>query len=336
MFKINFFYALFALILMVIYYLITNHFHRDRKGLEAIFTNSLFQINRNLQVYLQKTARSRNNREWRPSAICINRYSFKRENLFRVLNWISFKYGFGTYIHLIDGYYSRENSEKAMIDMKRLIIKFSRYPNHVYIDTLLSPSYTSAIAQSIQLPGISGMENNMVLFEFDKEQPETLKEILDNLALVKAGKFDICILASSMIPFDFKRDIHVWIRSIDQENSNLLILLSFIIQGHHDWRKSNIKIFDLCKQGSERMTRIQLEELVTNGRLPITSKNIEIIPEDPDTGYKKIVLEKSRNAGFTLIGFREEAIRHQGVDLFSGFEEMGNILFVNSHSQKKI
>lgn len=336
MFKINFFYALLAVILMVLFYLLTKYFHRDRKGLEAIFTNSLFQINRNLQVYLQKTAKSKNNGEWRPSAICINRHSFKRENLFRLLNWISFKYGFGTYIHLINGYYSRENSEKATKELQELIKKYEKYRNHVYIDTLLSPSYTSAIAQSIQLPGVSGMENNMVLFEFDKDRPDELGEILENLALVKAGKFDICILGSSTIPFGFKKDIHVWIRSIDQENSHLLILLSYIIQGHHDWRKSNIKIFDLCKPGTEEKTRAQLEELVTHGRLPITTKNIEIIPEDPGTGFKKIVFEKSRYAGLTLIGFREEAIRYQGTNLFTGFEDMGNILFVNSHSHKEI
>jgi hypothetical protein len=268
--------------------------------------------------------------------ICINKDSFKRESLFRVLNWISFKYGFGTFIHLINGYYSRENSEKAAEDLQRLIKKYEKYKNHVYIDTLLSPSYTSAIAQSIQLPGISGMENNMVLFEFDKDRPEELDEILENLALVKAGKFDICILGSSTIPFDFKKDIHVWIRSVDQENSHLLILLSYIILGHNDWRKSNIKIFDLCKQGKEDETRKQLEELITNGRLPITTKNIQILPEDPGKGYKKLVLENSQNAGLTLIGFREDAIKYQGVELFKGFEDMGNILFINSHSQKEI
>lgn len=336
MFKINFFYAFLAVILMILIYILTNYFHRDRKGLEAIFMNSLFQINRNLQVYLQKSSKSKTGSEWRPSALCINRHSFKREGLFRVLNWISYRYGFGTYIHLMDGYYSRDSSEQASEDLKKLIQKYEKYRNHVYIDTLLSPSYTSAIAQMIQLPGISGMENNMVMFEFDKDRPEELEEIMDNLALVRAGKFDICILGSSTIPFDYKKDIHVWIRSTDQENSHLLILLSFIIMGHKDWRKSNIKIFDLCKQGTEGDTRTQLEELVTNGRLPITTKNIQIIPEDPGKGYKKLVLEKSRNAGLTLIGFREDAIKHQGTGLFTGFEDMGNILFVNSHSQKEI
>ena len=64
----------------------------------------------------------------------------------------------------------------------------------LYIDTMISPSYTSAIAQVIQAPSISGMENNMVVFEFDKEQPEEIHRILDNIKLTKAGDFDVCIL----------------------------------------------------------------------------------------------------------------------------------------------
>jgi amino acid transporter len=45
MFMINFVYAVLAIILMVVLYLITNYYHQDRKGLEAIFTNSIFQFN---------------------------------------------------------------------------------------------------------------------------------------------------------------------------------------------------------------------------------------------------------------------------------------------------
>jgi amino acid transporter len=338
MFKMNFFYALAAIILMSILYMLTNHFHKNRKGLEAIFTNSLFQINRNMQVYLQKTARSRTNKEWRPSVICISRHTFKRDDLFRMLNWISYKYGFGTYIHLIDGYFSKSTFEESQESLQNLIKVFDRYPNQIYADTIISPSYTSAIAQSIQLPGISGMENNMVLFEFDKTDPnaEGLDEIIDNIALVKAGRFDVGILASSNKAINFKNEIHVWIRSIDQENSHLMILLSFIIFGHKDWKKSNIKIFDICKTGEEANTRTQMEELVTSGRLPITSKNIEIISEDLEKGVKQIINERSKDAGFCIIGFREESLKHEKEKLFLGYDEVGHILFINSHTRKEI
>ncbi len=69
----------------------------------------------------------------------------------------------------------------------------------------------------------------------------------------------------------------MWIRSSDYENSHLMILLSFIIQGHPSWRKSEITIFDVCKREQEAETRKNLEELVQTGRLPITSKNIQVL-----------------------------------------------------------
>ncbi|NQV03629.1 MAG: amino acid permease, partial [Bacteroidia bacterium] len=109
MFKINTPYALSAYLIMVIIYLTINYYHKNRKGLEAIFTNSIFQMSRNLQVYLQKSRKSRINHEWRPSAICISQHSFERRTAFNFLNWISYKYGFGTYIHRIDGYFSRQS-----------------------------------------------------------------------------------------------------------------------------------------------------------------------------------------------------------------------------------
>ena len=163
-----------------------------------------------------------------------------------MLNWISYKYGFGTYLHRIVGYYSKATVQQAEEELKKLLDQVNEVENHVYIDTIISPSYTSAVAQAIQIPGIAGMENNMVMFEFDKENPVNLEDIVDNFSLVDSGDFDICILASSSRSIHFKNGIHVWIDSMDAENANLMILLSFIILGHPDWKKGHIEIFDIC------------------------------------------------------------------------------------------
>ncbi len=335
MFKINSTYAIVAIIVMMLLYAYINYYHKERQGLESIFANALFQLNRNLQVYLQKRSGKRTKQEWRPSAICISKNSFERDTAFRLLNWISFKYGFGTYLHRIEGYYSKKSHSEAQETLRNLVMSFENIENHVYIDTLISPSYTSAIAQAIQLPGISGMENNMVIFEYSKERPEELREIMENHALVNAGNFDVCILASSHKDIVFKKGIHVWIRSTDEYNANLMIMLSFIISGHPDWKKAKIKIFDICKSEHYYEIMENNRKLIKDGRLPITEKNIEILIEQPDVNPKKLIIEKSRDAALVLIGFRGESLKHDN-DVFSGFEELGTILFVNSHNQKMI
>ncbi len=335
MLKIDTLYALVAIGMMTVLYIYINSYHKNRKGLQSIFANAIFQINRNLQVYIQKKSSAVSTNEWRPSAICISKHTFDRDNALRLLNWISYKYGFGTYLHRIEGYYSKNTYEQSKKELTKLIRNLDEN-NYVYLDTIISPSYTSAIAQAIQIPGIAGMENNMVIFEFDKEKPKELELIIENFNLVNAGNFDVCIMASSRKPVHYKNGIHVWIKTIDEENANLMILLSFIILGHPQWKKGNIKIFDVCRENEVEDVRKRMKDLLTSGRLPITSQNIEIIVQKESIPSKAIINEMSADAGLTIIGFREETINHEGEKLFTGYEELGSILFVNACSVKKI
>jgi len=336
MFKINTPYALASMIIMVAVYSYINMYHRDRQGLESLFANALFQINRNLQIFLQKSGSTKKNRDWRPSAICISKDSFTRAQAFQLLKWISYKYGFATYLHRIDGYYSKATSIQAAAELTKLIEIYDTAQNHVFVDTIISPSYTSAIVQAIQVPGIAGMDNNMVIFEYDKENPQNLKEIIENMRLIKSGNFDICLLASSRKDMIFKNGIHIWIDYENVENSSLQIFLSFIILGHPDWRKANIKIFEICKPDKCDETFKKNIELVTTGRLPITDKNIEIISMEPGMTSKSLINNKSANAALTMIGFMTEGLKHNGEMIFSGYDEIGTILFVNSHNEKEI
>jgi len=260
----------------------------------------------------------------------------EREDAFNFLNWVSYKYGFGTYIHLIEGFYNLETSMQAQSSLKKLIQRSNERSNNVYIDTIISPSYTSAMAQAIQLPGISGMENNMIIFEYDKKNLSELETVIDNFHLTLPGSHDVCIFGSSEKRYSHKAPIHVWIRSFDFENSNLMILLSYIISEHPDWRKSTIKIFDICKANEEEETKQGLVELVKSGRIPITPQNIEIISKDESVSSKKIISEKSAEAGLTIIGFRPEHLDIYGIDLFKGYDAIGDVVFVNSHEVKEI
>jgi amino acid transporter len=335
MFKINMTYAVMAIVLMSLLYIYISYYHKSRKDLASIFANTIFQLNRNLQIFLQKQTHKKESVEWRPSAICISKNSFERDTAFRLLNWISYRYGFGTYLHRIEGYYSKNSYKQSEKELANLLKNVGN-KNSVYIDTIISPSYTSAIAQAIQIPGIAGMENNMVIFEFEKGNQEDLKEIMDNFKLVNAGDFDVCILASDRKTINYKNGIHVWIKNTDDANANLMILLSFIILGHPDWKKANIKIFEICKEENADEVKATLKKLVSSGRLPITSQNIEIVYQKEDVSPKTIINEYSAGAGLTIIGFREELLSHYGSALFDGYVDLGNTLFVNSFSKKYI
>lgn len=151
-----------------------------------------------------------------------------------MVRWISHRYGFGTYIHYIEGFLNRETHLEAEHTLKKLLKMGDISNSKVYVDTIISPSYTSAIAQVIQLPGISGKENNMMFFEYSRREPEYLEEILDNYKLLEAVNYDVCILGSNDKGFGYKRELHIWITPEDYDNANLMILMAYILLGHSD------------------------------------------------------------------------------------------------------
>ncbi|HET56123.1 MAG TPA: amino acid permease [Ignavibacteria bacterium] len=334
MFQMSPTYAFLAITAMVLLYIGVNSYHKDRMGLESIFLGAIFQLSRNLQVYLQKSKKLKET--WRPSAICISKASFERDKAFELLSWISYKHGFGTYLHLIDGYYSRKANQEAVRIQSDLIKRVRKIGGNMIVDTIISPSYTSAIAQALQLPSASGMESNMIIFDFDKKNPGELNQITDNIALTQAGDYDVCVLGCSHKTLRHENGINIWIRGLNDENANLMILLSYIILGHPDWHKSFIKIYSFCNEGEVQKTKDQLNDIVLSGRLPITEKNIEVIEKKEGISLQSLVNEKSKDAALTIIGFREERLKHKGAEIFLGYDQIGDILFVDAISKKVI
>ena len=337
MFQINSFYTILSYAIIVIIYLTIEHSRKNQKDLVNIFKGALFQLNRRLQIFIQKRQSDAENGEWRPAAICISPNSFTREKVLNLMRWISHQHGFGTYFHYIEGYFSKQTYTESRIILKELIDVQKERESILYIDTMISPSYTSAIAQVIQSPSISGMENNMIVFEYDKNHPEELERILENTSFVRAGDFDICIFGNNCTTsIRYRSGIHVWIRTTDEKNTNLMILLGYIFLAHPDWKGSYIKIFNICTEGRSEDAKRELEELIATGRLPITLANIEIIALSGNQTLGEVVAEHSHNAGLTIIGFREDAIKRGHTEYFTRFKNIGDVLFVNSIQSKKI
>ena len=274
--------------------------------------------------------------EWRPSVVAISKDSFSRHDEFDLLRWISHRKGFGMYIHHIDGYLSKETSEEAKECLKRLIRLTQVSKSSVFVDTIINPSYKASIAQTLQLPGVSGKENNMVLFEFYKTREDAMEEIIDNIGLVKAVGYDTCILCSSEKKFGFTNEIHIWITSNDYHNANLMIYLAYIILGHPDWNDGIIKLFAIHPVDEIPAERIKLLEMIKTGRLPISANNIRIIPIKEEVTTKDVINSNSKDADLTIVGFRNELIKKTGKEMFMGFNNIGNVLFVNSQNEKEI
>ncbi len=311
MFFMNAAYALLAVVLILALFAWVAYYNQDKRNLAIIFQGVIFQLSRQMQVFLQKSEKEQS-QSWRPSAIAISEDSFTRLSAFKLLRWIAHRYGFGTYIHYIKGYLSKETNLEATRSKKQLITMADVSDSNVFIDTLVSPSFTSTVAQIIQLPGISGKENNLLLFEFHKNHPDNLLDIVDNLGLIKSVNFDLIILASSEREFGIMKQIHLWISPYDFENATLMILLAYILLGHPDWKKSTINIHAVFPEDSIIEERERLFLLIQAGQLPISPKNIEFIAQKSAMSMKRIINEKSIDADLTIVGFNEKTVEHLG------------------------
>lgn len=328
-------YAILAIVLMLGLYFFISYYNQDKKSIALIFQGVIFQFSRQLQVFLQNADKEQT-RSWRPSAIALSEASFKRLGAFHILRWIAHKYGFGTYIHLIKGYLSKQTNIEARYCKERLVKMAQASDSNIYVDTLISPSYTSSIAQVIQLPGMVGTENNLILFEFSKNNPENLSEIVENYKLVNSVAFDMIVLGSSEKGFGLKQQIHIWLTAADYRNANLMILLAYIIMGHRDWKYAEIKIFAVFPEDNIEEERNRLSMLIEAGQLPISQNNIEFIVRKIDIEVRSIINQKSRDADLVILGFRGEAVKQIGEDIFKKYDEIGNVLFVNTAEEKSI
>ncbi|MEM8898461.1 MAG: amino acid permease [Bacteroidota bacterium] len=340
MFQMKSTYAIGSIVLMVAIYFWVSNYNPSQQGMVRIFQGVIFQISRTLRVTLQKSVagveEEQDEEYWVPSMVCISRDSFQRMSPFDMVRFISYRYGFGTFIHLIDGYYSKETVLKSKEVLKRLLKRIKISKSNVFVDTLISPSYTTAVAQVLQLPGISGQDNNMILFEFARNDLDKLQDIISNYNLIRAADFDICILASTAKGYGYKHQIHIWITLDDYENGNLMILLAYIILGHPEWKGGEIKIFAIYPEKEIAKQKENLQNMISAGRLAISPNNVVFISRNEQASTKAIINEKSKDADLTLIGFHGKAVMHDKEEVFGGYDALGNILFVHTEKVKAI
>lgn len=336
MFKMNASYAFVSLVFMAIIYIYISKYNTSRGGIIKLFKGVLFQLSRQLQIFVRKKEYNSADDHWRPFAICISDVTLQKRDVFDFMRWISHKYGFGTYMHFIEGYLDKNSHKEAQKTLSKLHRLTEGSKSKVYLDTIISPSYTSAIAQVIQLASISGKGHNLIVLEFERGNTKKLEGIINNHHLLTATDLDVCILSSTFRSFGYNKEIHIWISTDDYQDSNLKILLGYILLGHENWNDATIKIFSIYKEGTIEDQKEILLNLIKEGRLPISPSNINLIEKEGSDNFKSIINEHSATADFTMIGFDEEVLKEKGASYFEGYDKLGNILFVNSMNKKEI
>ncbi len=334
MFQMDPLFAVLAIAVMALLY------HGIRKGrgdggdLGVIFQGVMAQANRFIQVKLQVSGQGNRGEQWRPSAIAIHSHSFERAAPLQFFTWLCHRYGFGTYLHFIKGPLDPQTVNESREILEQLIRVNQARRSSVYVDTIISPSMRSALAQSVQLPGISGVENNTVLFEFSiHDDADAIDEILDGSHLTSVTHMNSLVLRHGEYFFGNRASIHIWLTWHDYRNANLMILLAYILLAHPDWHHAQICVFAAFPRQEADMQVARLRGMVSDGRLPISERNLRIFPTDSPEGFEELVLQQSRAADLVVLGFTQKRLQRKGAELLQRFPLLRDVLFVSAEEQ---
>lgn len=334
MFQMDPVVALLAIILMLGLYRFLRSRHGTATGdLSDIFSGVIGQATRYAHLKLQLSPQS-GGHNWRPSVIMVSDQSFARRAPTQFMEWLCLRHGFGTTIHLVRGLLDADTHRRSNRVRDELVEAGHIRQSALYVDTIVSPSMRSAVAQSLQLPGISGLPNNTLLSAFaDDDSDEVLAELLDGSKLAAACRMNTLVLRHTDRFFGNRRSIHLWLTWNDYENANLMVLLAYILLGHEDWNGAEISIFAAVPRDDVEHESAKLEDLVTAGRLPISLKNLAIIATDSPGTFRELVYARSKGADLVILGTTQARLDEHGVELLRRHERLGDVLFVSAEQR---
>ena len=338
MIQISALYALISIVLMAIAYLGLRRGHQGQRDLAAIFQGTMFQLTRWLQTTLQKSRVMTSAGSWRPSIVAVTRFGERRLGHFDLLRWICHRHGFGHFIRLFHDDYSFTGEIQARIKVDELIKRTEVSRAGIFVDSVIAPTFQLALAQILQMPGISGLPNNCILLEFERENTDDeIDEAMQGARLAANSLFNVLILRSTGYRFGYKSSIHIWVTEDNLRNAPMMLLLAYIIVGHPDWKRAEIRLF-VCSDSREGEREVdRLSALTQEGRLPISMQNVTSVSYDSKEALEDEVSHRSAQADLTIVGLTAENLGSDELaEELRAYKETNDVLFVHSIEQISI
>ena len=335
MFQMDPLYALASIVVMTgIYRLMLRSRAGQADDLAAIFRGVFGQATRHMQIKLQRTNPVRLGSDWRPSVIMVDGRTFERAVPIQFLEQLCHRFGFGTYVHYIQGHLNGKTHEESRTTLAKLLKSTEHKQGDIFIDTVVSPSMRSALAQALQLPGVSGMENNTIMFAMSvHDEVTSLGDLQGDCLMAASAGMNVLLLRHGDHFFGNRRTIHVWLTWHDYRNANLMILLAYILLDHPDWHEAEISINAAFSHEQAHEETVKLRELISAGRIPITERRIRIFPTDDRVNFDKLVETHSADADLVIFGFTPDRLEKKGIDLFKRHPALRDVLWVSAQER---
>ena len=331
MFQINVLYAFISIFLILAIYIGLRRGHREQRGMIGIFQGAMFQLTRWLQTTLQKKGANFSESGWRPSIVAITQFGERRLGHFDLLRWLCHRQGFGQFIQFFPGDYSFPEELTARVHVQALIQQSEASRAGIFVDSLICPTFQLALAQVLQMPGISGLPNNTILLEFDENHPEEIPEVQQGASLAVESLFNVLILRSTKYRFGYRSSIHVWVTDDNIANVPMMLLLAYILVGHPEWKRAKIRLFACSTSWDTELDADQLSTVIKEGRLPISMQNVTSVSYESEEALEEEVALRSAQADLVITGLTAEDINSEDLDhVLQRYQGVNDVLFVHS------
>ena len=331
MFQISVFYAFLSIFLILAIYIGLRRGHSEQRGMIGIFQGAMFQLTRWLQTTLQKNRANFSESGWRPSIVGITQFGERRLGHFDLLRWLCQRQGFGQFIQFFPGDYSFPEEISARIHVDALIQQSEASGAGIYVDSLICPTFQLALAQVLQMPGISGLPNNSILLEFDQDNPEEIPEVQQGASLAVESLFNVLILRSTKHRFGYRSSIHVWVTDDNIANVPMMLLLAYILVGHPEWKRAKIRLFACSASWDTELDADELSTVIKEGRLPISMQNVTSVSYESEEALEQEVALRSAQADLVITGLTADDINSPDLDyVLQRYQGVNDVLFVHS------
>ena len=136
--------------------------------------------------------------------------------------------------------------------------------------------------------------------------------------------------------FGYRGDLHIWLTDQDFQNATLMILLAYIIVGHPEWARAEIKIFACYPAETIEMELDKLNEMITQGRLPISKQNLTPIPYGDQVSFNRAIEKNSNGVDLVILGYRYSQLEDDPSTCLLAHGGLNEVLFVSANEQISI
>jgi hypothetical protein len=187
------------------------------------------------------------------------------------------------------------------------------------------------------MPGISGLPNNCVLLEFDRDNPDEIEEVQEGIRLVANSLFNVLVLRSTGYRFGYRSTIDVWVTEDNLKNAPMMLLLAYIIVGHPDWRRAAIRLF-VCSEATDAEREAdRLSTLMKEGRLPISMHNVTSVSYSSQKALEQEVEHRSSQTDLVIAGLTGEDLGSEKLgQTLRSYAGANDVLFVHAIEQISI